>query len=653
MSPALKMWPDHETEIDLLGFQHLVSAVCGIVHNDELLPATIGVFGDWGSGKSSLMAMAGQELASDKDVCVLTFNGWLFEGYDDAKAVLMESIVDEVVRQRTLGSKAKHLALRLLKRVDWLRIIGGSVKHGALLAATTGADGLGAMAAVAATDAISKVRDGLADVSDDDVAAVLDDKAGSCVSQNIKKFREELEELLGEAKVSRLVVMIDDLDRCLPNTILDTLEAIRLFLYVPQTAFIIGADEKLVASAVRRRFQALPGDDRDLGRDYLEKLVQFPVRIPALGRVEFETYISMLFSTTAGLDEEQVETARKHVLNAEAGTSEISFNLEIAKELLGEIPEELTESLALGARLAPILAKGLNGNPRQCKRFLNMLVMRMAMAEERKVSLTQRVLAKLMVLEYLYPEYFGQLARWQAEQNGRPAQLVRLEAGEDTGEPREKQSGAQEVAPADDAGNHEVKTRAVRIVDPVSERELAIWEKDSRLQEWLALEPKLADEDLRPYFYFSRDTLGSVPTFSRRLSPQAQEVATMLLQGSDASRSAASRKAGGLSELDAAAVFGDLANRVRAEESLEGDGAVFPGLLALVEGRPELAGQLVALLESLPETAIPFPAPPRLKNVCSGTDGEAPLLALGRRWARSESNKRLAQTAANTFENEG
>ena len=216
----------------------------------------------------------------------------------------------------------------------------------------------------------------------------------------------------------------------------------------------------------------------------------------------------MLFTTTAGLNEEQVETARNQVLNTEVGTSEISFNLEIAKELLGEIPEDLTESLALGARLSPILAKGLNGNPRQCKRFLNMLVMRMAMAEKRQVSLTQRVLAKLMVLEYLYPEYFGQLARWQAEQDGRPAQLGRLEAGEDPREPRAKQVTKEAVTPGDDAGNQQVETKEPRAADVVSERELAIWEKDPRLQEWLALEPKLSDEDLRPYFYFSRDSLG-------------------------------------------------------------------------------------------------------------------------------------------------
>jgi putative protein kinase ArgK-like GTPase of G3E family len=49
------VWPDHETTIDLLGIKHLKDAVLDIVKNDTLLPATIGIFGDWGSGKSSLI----------------------------------------------------------------------------------------------------------------------------------------------------------------------------------------------------------------------------------------------------------------------------------------------------------------------------------------------------------------------------------------------------------------------------------------------------------------------------------------------------------------------------------------------------------------------------------------------------------------------
>ena len=80
------MWSDNETPVDLLGFQHLVAAITKIVGNDDLLPATLGVFGDWGGGKSSLLQMAKAELEKHEGILVLSFNGWLFEGYEDAKS---------------------------------------------------------------------------------------------------------------------------------------------------------------------------------------------------------------------------------------------------------------------------------------------------------------------------------------------------------------------------------------------------------------------------------------------------------------------------------------------------------------------------------------------------------------------------------------
>ena len=59
-------------------------------------------------------------------------------------------------------------------------------------------------------------------------------------------FREEFKELLEEADIDRLVVLVDDLDRCLPATSIETLEAIRLFLFVPRAAFVIAADEGMI-----------------------------------------------------------------------------------------------------------------------------------------------------------------------------------------------------------------------------------------------------------------------------------------------------------------------------------------------------------------------------------------------------------------------
>ena len=64
----MNLWPDHETNIDLLGFSYIADAVANLVSADHLLPATIGVFGDWGSGKSSLISMVRQKLEKRKNI---------------------------------------------------------------------------------------------------------------------------------------------------------------------------------------------------------------------------------------------------------------------------------------------------------------------------------------------------------------------------------------------------------------------------------------------------------------------------------------------------------------------------------------------------------------------------------------------------------
>lgn len=118
----LNMWSDNETPVDFLGFQHLVAAVVNIVQQDRLLPATIGVYGDWGSGKSSLLRMVGEAMAQDSSALVLTFNGWLFEGYEDAKIALMGTILDEIKKRRTITGKAKELFEKQINRLNWFRI---------------------------------------------------------------------------------------------------------------------------------------------------------------------------------------------------------------------------------------------------------------------------------------------------------------------------------------------------------------------------------------------------------------------------------------------------------------------------------------------------------------------------------------------------
>lgn len=149
------MWSDHESVADYIDYQHLIGAITSIINNDNLLPCSIGIYGDWGSGKSSLMRMVEDAYNGEADTLVIKFNGWLFEGYEDAKTVLMGRIVDEIISQRTLSTKAIKYAAKLLKKIDLMKVAGSTLKYGAGFL-TMGPAGL---AAAGAHDIFTKLKE--------------------------------------------------------------------------------------------------------------------------------------------------------------------------------------------------------------------------------------------------------------------------------------------------------------------------------------------------------------------------------------------------------------------------------------------------------------------------------------------------------------
>ena len=149
------MWNDCETNSDFIDYQHLVNAILKIINNDDLLPCSIGIFGDWGSGKSSLMQMVGERFVDDKDILVIKFNGWLFEGYEDTKTVLMGRIVDEIIKKRKFSEKAIKLTSKLLKKIDVIKLSGTAIKYGIGFAAM----GPAGVAALSVGDFASKLKE--------------------------------------------------------------------------------------------------------------------------------------------------------------------------------------------------------------------------------------------------------------------------------------------------------------------------------------------------------------------------------------------------------------------------------------------------------------------------------------------------------------
>lgn len=522
------IWQDNETDRDLLGFDVHADLIRSVITDPTILPVTVGVFGDWGGGKSSIMKMLQKALSNEElypTVVCLYFNGWTFEGYEDAKSALLSSILVQLGEHKRFGPKVKDWVVKLLRRVKWMELGKLTVKHvGIPLGVAVATGGMGALPAVAASVAGAAVKGALgkeeksgAETSSENIdwRALIEAEEDKPDLMGVRKFRDEFEKMLEKTDISVLVVLIDDLDRCLPERLIETLEAIKLFVSVPRTAFVIGADPRMVRHAISTRYvkrqlersgETPPkarSEEEDLIQDYLEKLIQVPYQLPRLSPSEIETYVNLL-ACEKFLEAQKFQSVlgawrgtRAQNVYAPYATNEIQAALSA-----GELSPALQEQLDWSKAVASVLTEGLKGNPRQVKRMLNALSLRKQLAAVAKISIKEEVLAKLMVLEYSNLDLFQELNQWQAGEKGVPSNLKKLE----------------ELA---------LEDGDAILMSPLEER-LSKWKTPSSVS-WLRMRPPLSGEDLRDYFWLARDRTGSTLSGITMTPPRVQAVFRKLL----------------------------------------------------------------------------------------------------------------------------
>lgn len=375
---------DKATTHDGLSFDTYRDTILEVIRKAET-PLTIGVFGAWGAGKTSLLLMLQEQL---REVKPLWFNAWQYNQESALWRVLLgrvlealrplsipcPPITEEDKKLNQQNQKIDDLQTALYHdvdreelgrfEIDWGQLAKGGLK-GAVKLALPYIPGAGIL------ENLQQLAGGKAsNWTEEIMTAFQRQKTRVHIAhiQFLEQFRDQFQTLVDQycdRYKEHLVVFIDDLDRCLPDKAIDILEAIKIFLDAKGCVFVIAVDPKVIVEGIRVKYRDFLVNKEGgagipiTGDDYIEKIIQLPFYLPPVTRENLIRFI---------------------------------------KTEMGDLPEACAETFA----------RGIEANPRKIKRALNVFWLHKRMAEHRPelAGLQLARLAKVVAIQSRYPELY-------------------------------------------------------------------------------------------------------------------------------------------------------------------------------------------------------------------------------------------------------
>jgi formylglycine-generating enzyme required for sulfatase activity len=487
LSPILNDQPADEDALNFAPYRDTLADIINDPNTDT--PLVIGVFGDWGSGKSTLMKLVqeGVNPKSDEEKKLrvdvperrnhtIWFTAWKY----DKEEVLWRALLTRVLAEvRPLASededalqKLDDLTASLYRDVDreelgklqvnWLELAKGSLESAIHV-------GLALVPGLNLLDDVVKELGKTATKDDPGKLLKAFERASVDVHKDhvssLEQFQQEFAGLVDEHIVQKdgnLVIFVDDLDRCLPEKAIQVLEAIKLFLDVEGCIFVLGLDPQAIQNAVVDRYK-----DVEKAKQYIEKIIQVPFILPPIEMDQMEKFV-------------------------------------------GKVAPQLTDK-----RCNEVFALGLAPNPRQVKRTINVFLLLWRLTGRRKELedvITPVRLAKAVVIQNSYRELYKKL-------QSRPQYLGDLERYfRAVEERRSSEPSLDQVQDISQAGGRQ--TEALPSLAP----DLEPFRSQERLRAMLTMHPlKSLEQDDANFARLTRDQLQAYITLTCRVEPPVAE----------------------------------------------------------------------------------------------------------------------------------
>lgn len=209
-----------------------------IINNKSSNGVVIGLYGKWGEGKTTVLNFIRKEIETNSDFIILNFNPWRYSNEEDLIKLFFYKVSE--LLQKDLDSNKEKLG----KFIE---------KYGSI----TNLFGFDAPKAV-----------------------------NFLLNIDLEELKDRIDSFLKESE-KKLIVFIDDIDRLNKDEIFTLFRLVKLTGDFKKTTYILSFDETMVANAIGSRFG---GDDIGAGFNFLEKIIQVPLRLPKISHSDLLKY---------------------------------------------------------------------------------------------------------------------------------------------------------------------------------------------------------------------------------------------------------------------------------------------------------------------------------------------------------------------------
>lgn len=402
------MWIDNVSDLDLLNYRPYLEILLDLVEDKNLSNCCVGLFGNWGIGKSTLINFLENEIVNKENIEIININAWLLEDFTNTKTLLLKMVLEDLEKLISKYKVSKVKFKKLKNSVNYFNVSTDVLPELISFMLGNMSNNLLSM------NILQKLKNKLINKDYTIDQDKLKSKYLKMESVNeIRDFKKNLEDLLKESKLKKIVIVLDDLDRCSPDKILEILDVTKLFLSIEKIIFIIAIDERIIRDAINRKF---PSDSLRSYNDYINKMVQIPLKLREPTEKEISLYIYKLV-LQLHLDESDFNIIINHssfprISKYKSLIQENCIKTDILKKEF-HFEDVLVQEIEVINTIRDEVATCLRGSPRSAKIFLNTFYIRKSLLKLYSIDdVDLSLLAKLMLLEIMNEGCYKDLSNW-------------------------------------------------------------------------------------------------------------------------------------------------------------------------------------------------------------------------------------------------